>query len=103
MFRPFSRRTAPKPDVYRYDLPKMVRSRIFHTLRDQMDDFYSHIRYSDLANEVLKMLLQQYGGISSSPGGYISRDPMNAVPDHFFNCSDELALDFLEFWFQVPP
>lgn len=96
----FSRRRTPPPDQYRYDVPERVRSRILNTLSQCVEQHSSQMSLGSVLEEVGQKLYSQYGGLRCS--GYeaarVSNDP---VIEHFFRCTDEEAMDFIELCFQT--
>jgi hypothetical protein len=98
----FSQRRAEPPDRYAYVIPDKVRSRLMHTLQQHKDGWGMGGRYGfgTLLQEVGNQLLARKGSLRAS--GYeaarVSDDP---VINHFFLCSDEEALDFIQICFQT--
>lgn len=97
----FSRRHQPAQDAFRYDFQHEVRSRILHTVSAQLEsEEFNNYGFNDVIDEVGNKLKQRYGGLRRS--GYeaarISNDP---VIEHFFQCSDEEVMDFLQLCFET--
>lgn len=97
----YSRRSQ-QPDMFRYDVPNEVRSRILHNLRQLADDLESHVGFDNLLNKVGERLLSQYGGLRR-PAYEAARQSNDPVIQHFFSCRDDEALDFVEVCIQVEP
>ena len=102
MWKAFSRRETDLPDKYRYDLPEKVRKRILHTLDQAVGGAGHRISFTQVVDEVRSKLLRQYGGLKSRPVSGMSVRSNPAI-EHFLCCGDEMALDFIEFCFQVQP
>jgi hypothetical protein len=100
----FSKRKAQTRDTFRYDLPQNVRNRIVYVLANALSNdmtaFGQGIDVHRLFEEAGKKALEQYGGLHADPS---HRSIDRAALDHFSNCGDEHALDFLELIFQTPP
>jgi hypothetical protein len=100
----FSKRKTPARDAFRFDLPQNVRNRIVYVianaLQNDMTAFGQGIDVHRIFEEAGKKALEQYGGLHADPN---HRSIDKAALDHFSNCSDEHALDFLELIFHTPP
>jgi len=97
----FSRRHDPVPDTYRYSIREQVRSRLLHTIRLCLDAQGSNnISISTVFEEMRDKLLQRYGDFRrpAHEAARVSNDP---VVEHFFRCTDEEVMDFLEMCFET--
>ena len=97
----FSQRKAEPPDRYSYAIPEMVRSRILHTLQQHNAGRMSGGRYNfgRLLEEVGQQLLARTGGLQRPrETGQMFDHPVIA---HFICCSDDEALDFIQFCFSA--
>jgi len=96
----FSRRTAPQPDSYRYDIPENVRWRILHTIKRLSERWQESFDLVEMLQEVRDNLLQQYGGLyrPSYDAASLHSDP---VLNHFLCGPDGMALDFIETCFHT--
>ncbi len=100
MAKLYSKRHAPPPDQYRYDLPEEVRWRLLHTMEQLRDDVGGSFDVDRMLHEVGERILREYGGLRRS--GYIAaRSSDHPVVEHFMSSDDEMALDFIETCFQV--
>lgn len=95
----YSRRKSLPPKVLRYDIPPDIRTRILAVFSDH--SYEPHGGFFKLLEDVGNALFKQYGGLSRSMYAAARRSE-NPVIDHFFSCSDEYALDFIEACFQQP-
>ncbi len=102
MWKRFTNRNTQLPDKYRYDIPSNVRSRLYHSFDDLIARSGFQLSLSHVLEQVGKKLLQEYGRLSKAEFKGMSVRT-NPVIEHFFACDDELALDFIEFCFQVYP
>jgi hypothetical protein len=96
----FSQRNAQPADRYSYTIPSPVRARIFQTLQQHngwMSGAYDFLR---LLEEVEQLILARMGRLHEA--SYTSRG-INDVPIviHFFSCSDEESLDFIQLCFHA--
>lgn len=96
----YSRRSAPAPDTYRYDLPEQVRWRILHTIKGLSERWQNSFDLGELFQQVQDHILQQYGGLyrPAYDAACVHNDPLL---NHFLCCSDEMALDFIELCFRT--
>ncbi len=96
----FSRRYSPRADTYRYDIPESVRNRLFHTIRGCLESCGPNLSIGAVLDEMRDKILQRLGGFrqSSYEAARISNDP---VEEHFFRCSDEELMDFLQMCFET--
>jgi hypothetical protein len=94
----YSQRNAPARDVLRYDLPNTVRWRVFITLQQICHETAS-CNFDSLLDELGKKLIAQYGGLAH-PQYDATAQHSNPVINHFLCCSDDHALDYLEFFFR---
>jgi hypothetical protein len=93
----FSRRSNPVPETYRYKIPELVRSRIFHILKAQTNQRWN-ADFSRVLDFVEDQLLAQRGALTR-PTRTAAKSDHPAI-DHLFECTDEEVLDFLEICFQ---
>jgi len=96
MFKPFSKRDKAAPDTLSYNIPPHVRSRIFQLFRrfgELPDRLDVHYMFEDAA----KRALMEYGRLHQPPSGL--KLSMEGIK-HFEVCSNEQALDLLEWCFQ---
>lgn len=96
---PFSRRVAPKPARFRYDLPEQVRRRIFITLEQRSRQALNPFSMDTVLQEAGDLAYAAYGGLYRLPydAAQASDHP---VVNHFLMCDNLMALDFIEFVFQ---
>lgn len=100
MSKLFSKRHAPPPDQYRYDLPDNVRWRILHSIEHLSKDSGNRFDIDQMLQEVGDRILREYGGLFR-PGYEAARVSDHPVIEHFFSSDEEMALDFIEMCFQV--
>lgn len=97
----FSHRNSPVQDTYRYSIPDRVRSRLLHTIRLCLEAFRSgNLSIEAVLDEMYDKIMQRYGSlrVSVNEAAAISK---NAVVLHFFRCTDEEVMDFLEMCFET--
>ncbi len=97
----FSRRNSPVPDAYSYQIPHQVRNRLFHTMRLCLTSReFNNYGIEDVFYEMQDKLLQRYGGVrrSAYEAARVSNDP---VLEHFFQCTDEELMDFIQMCFET--
>lgn len=93
----FSQRSAPPPTSLRYDVPETVRNRVLAILEHHIPDQ----RGMNLFIEQMEDLLcRQYGQLRASSYSAARRSNVPVV-EHFYYCTDEQALDFIEACFRV--
>ena len=85
-------------DVYRYDVPPDVRSRILHCLSQLSDDIGTRFDFEQMLENVGDELLKKYGRMKRSAFNGARRSD-HPVVEHFFCVKDEMALDFIEMCF----
>ena len=95
----FSQRNAEPPERYSYTIPEKVRSRMLHTLQQHGAGWIGGNHFKNMLGEVGQQLLAKRGGLRSS-GYETARMSDHPVINHFFFCSDEEAIDFIELCFQ---
>jgi len=101
MSKPFSRRNKPRHEAFQYDVPLTTRLRIIASIKDCIDDFerFGRRRHNILNSaleEALKAVVRNDGMICVQNSGVT----VGAALGHFQACSDEKALDFIEFVLQ---
>lgn len=97
----FSRRNNAEQVIYSYRIPEMVRRRLFHTLRQTLDTSDNqHLSLDHVFEEMSEKILQRYGGFKSS-GFEAARRSDDPVVEHFFYCTDEELMDFLQMLFET--
>jgi hypothetical protein len=96
----FSQRNAEPPERYSYTIPEKVRSRMLHTLQQHGAGWIGGNHFKNMLGEVGQQLLAKRGGLRSS-GYETARMSDHPVINHFFFCSDEEAIDFIELCFQT--
>jgi hypothetical protein len=98
----FSQRRAGPPDRYSYIIPEKVRWRIIHTLQQHKEGWMGGRPYDfiSLLDEVRQQLLARFGNLRA-PAYVAAQMSDHAVVNHFFACSDEEALEFIELCFQA--
>lgn len=96
----YSRRSSPQADAYRHDFPERVRWRILHTLKVLSEQCQNMFNLEEMFQQIEDLLLQQYGGLyrPAYDAACVHNDPLL---NHFLCCSDEMALDFIEFCFRT--
>lgn len=95
----WSDRQAPQRDRYVYFFDEKVRSRIMHTLHQQQD-LSNHFDFVGMLDEVEDMLCAKYGGPYRNAYRIAARSTHAAI-NHFFICSDDEVLVFLEMCFRT--
>ncbi len=95
----FSKQQRKQPDTLRYDLPREVRSRVFHAIQQVMDSGTTAVRPDLMLDEVGKKILVEYGSFRA-PAWEAARSSNDPVIQHFFSASDEEALDFIRLCFE---
>jgi hypothetical protein len=97
---PYSARTKAKPDTLKYDLPEIVRSRILHNLQAINESRYGGI--TKMLEDAGQRCFLQYGGLRKNNSGVVIYNPelFSEARDHFFACTDDEAIDFIEWCFQ---
>lgn len=93
----FSQRNAPPPSQLRYDVPEPVRSRIVAILDHHIGGGRTH---GIFFNKLTDLLMREYGGLAQSSYEAARRSKISVI-EHFYTCSDEHALDFIEACFQL--
>lgn len=98
----FSKSQKPRPDKFRYDIPHLVRNRIFHHLQHLHSGPYRE--YGGMQRvlvDVCEMCRLAYGGLCQ-PNDLIRlpNGPDEAALTHFQLCPDEYAIDFIEMCFR---
>ncbi len=100
----FSKSQGQKKTGLRYDLPMSARNRIVYViaevLRNDMTAFGQGFDLARVFEEVGRKALQEYGGLNA---GQYASSLQAAAQEHFANCPDDKALDFIEIMFQIPP
>ncbi len=98
----FSQRGTEPPDRYSYAIPEKVRSRMLHTLQQHNEGWMGgrHYDFITLLQEVGQQLLARKGSLRAS-AYETARTSDHPVINHFFVCSDEEALDFIELCFRA--
>ncbi len=93
----YSQRNTPRSEVLRYDVPEQTRSRILAVL----EGFCSaqHGGFDGVLNVLGSDLFKRYGYLRR-PSFRAASVSDNPVIEHFFCCTDEQALDFIEAFFQ---
>jgi hypothetical protein len=99
----FSGRNAPQSERYDYRISERVRSRILHTLQ-QLDPgghaSFGHYSFGSLLEQVGQGILANQGAMRHS-GYEAARMSPHPVIDHFFQCPDNEAVDFIELCFRT--
>ena len=93
----YSRRNAPPPTELLYDVPDLVRNRIIAIV----DYHIGKSRARGIFLETLGDLLTRQYGYLEQPGYEAARQSDIPVVQHFFSCTDEQALDFIEACFRL--
>ncbi|MEX2310169.1 MAG: hypothetical protein WD738_21555 [Pirellulales bacterium] len=75
-----------------------VRRRIFYVMQQWADDLSSGTSFDKMLSEIGPKLLVKYGGLDGSmyEAARVSHNP---IIDHFFLCSEQRALEFIEIAF----
>lgn len=97
----FSQRKDPAADTYVYSIAGNVRNRLLHTIRLSLDEQGGgNLSIGAVFDEMRDKILQRYGGFRQSAydAARSSNDP---VLEHFFSCSDEEVMDFLQMCFET--
>lgn len=97
----FSRRKKAVQDTYGYRIPEHVRSRLLHTIRLSLESHRGgNLSIGRVLDEMRDKILQRYGGFrcSAYEAARMNDDP---VVEHFFRCSDEEVMDFLQMCFET--
>ncbi|MEX0678886.1 MAG: hypothetical protein WD063_17555 [Pirellulales bacterium] len=96
---PFSKRNAPPPARYRYDVPERARRRIFISLQQRSGHGVDFLDLDTLLVELGDLIAAADGGLFSSmyEAARVSDHP---VINHFMLCHDVKALEWIEFVFQ---
>lgn len=100
MPQPYSRRTMPQPETYRYDVPMQIRRRILHTLAALAKDWPNPFDLEEVMTQVETQVLERYGEFYRplSNAACVHND---RLLNHFLCCSNEMALDFIEMCFRT--
>ena len=85
-WEPYTQRQKGVPDVFTYDFPVTIRSRIIYTLNLHLE--YSH--FPIVQEKVEKRLLAQYGYLEDSNLAH------GKLQKHIFGCADDQIIDYLE-------
>ncbi len=93
----YSRRNTPPPTELLYDVPDLVRSRIAAILEHHVARGQAGVMFM---NSLEGLLTRTYGGLAG-PGYEAARQSDIPVIQHFFSCTDEQALDFIEACFSL--
>lgn len=93
----YSKRNAPPPTELRYDVPDLVRNRIVAVLEHHVGGGRAANMFM---NKLEGLLTRTYGGLAR-PGYEAVRQSDIPVIQHFFSCTDEQALDFIEACFRL--
>jgi len=99
----FSRRNKPAKPL-QYNMPKNVRSRILKELDHQTGRHFGPFSgMGSVLADVFDMVDRAYGHVEKTPNwlnSYNYEDKPHTAAEHFMNCSDERAIDFIEFLFR---
>jgi hypothetical protein len=97
----FSRRHIRTSETHRYDFPQEIRNRILHTIRISIEaDGNQNLSVAEVLFEMRDKILQRYGAFRSSmyEAARVSNDP---AIEHFFKCTDEEVVDFVQMCFET--
>jgi len=97
MVQVYSQRIRSTPTDLRYDLPHLVRGRLWHTLCIVTQATRAALGRFQLG--LMHNLQAQYGRLDASMAD-ASAARVHIALAHFCACSTERALDFVEIWFQ---
>ena len=93
----YSKRKKDQPEELRYDIPEDCRARILAVMQDFVGTAQNS--FDRLLSSVGHELRKAYGYLDK-PSYHAARVSDDPVIDHFFQCEDDLALDFIEAYLQ---
>lgn len=97
----FAQRKTSPPDIYSYVIPHLLRNRLLHTMRLCLESQeFNNYGIAEVFVEMQDKLLQRYGGLRQ-PVYVAARVTEHPVVEHFFQCTDEEAMEFIRMCFET--
>lgn len=99
----FSRRNVKPKDLYDYEISDLARRRLFFALKEHFtsQDFLgNNCELPSIFEEMQSKILRAYGTFRTA-GSDAEKVKNQPVTVHFFACSDEEFMDFLEMCFET--